>query len=234
MYLYDGFTIISKKPVILPLLQTIYPVKSASEVTDIAGVAMPSEASLVQLVLAPVNRNPWRQQNRFRWLRFLCPVLLLCSLEVFAAELELAPGLLIAVPENLNLTSLPSDRLGGRTLIQGELGGKPGYFGAGLMIRKLESNSALWKRLEAKLNDRSRQRDLRLTRQGQFTTEEAVPVYYRLYEYSDGKRRHRQLYFLIRNQQRAYWVYWVTVPSVDINTVLPLAELLMTRARISY
>jgi len=149
-----------------------------------------------------------------------------------SAELELAPGLVLAVPESLGLSAFPSDRLGGRILIQGELGGKPGYFGAALVIRKLESNSALWKRLEAKLSDRSRQRDVRLVRQGQFTTEQGLPVYYRLYAYSDGKRWHRQLYFLIRNQHRAYWVYWVTVPSVDMNTVLPLTELLMTRARI--
>ena len=189
---------------------------------------------MVQLVRTLVNKNPWCQQRWFSSFQCLYLTLLLCSLDGYAAGLELAPGLTIAVPDNLNLSVLPSDRLGGRALIQGELSGKPGYFGAGLVIRKLESNSALWKRLEAKLNDRSRQRDLRLTRQGQFVTEEAVPVYYRLYEYSDGKRWHRQLYFLIRNQQRAYWVYWVTVPSVDINTILPLAELLMTRARISH
>ena len=187
---------------------------------------------MVQLVLAPMNRKPWLRQSRFHWLRFLCPVLLLCGLKVFATELELAPGLIIAVPDNLNLSVLPSDRLGGRTLIQGELSGKPGYFGSGLVIRKLESNSALWKRLEAKLSDRSRQRDVRLAWQGQFANEEALPVYYRLYEYSDGKRWHRQLYFLIRNQQRAYWVYWVTVPRVDMKTFLPLAEFLMMRARI--
>jgi len=187
---------------------------------------------LVQLVRAPVNRAPRRQQERFCWLRLLCPVLLLCSLEAFAGDLELAPGLFIAVPENLSLSSLPSGRLGGRTLIQGELSGKPGYFGAGMVIRELESNSALWKRLEAKLSDRSYQRDVRQIRQGQFTTQEGVPVSYRLYKYSDGTRWHRQLYFLIRNQKRAYWVYWVTVPSVDMSTVLPLAKLLMTRARI--
>ena len=187
---------------------------------------------MVQLVRAPVNSKPRRQQSRFHWLRFLCPVLLLCGLKVSATELELAPGLMIAVPDNLNLSVFQSDRLGGRPLIQGELSGKSGYFGAGLAIKKLESNSALWKRLEAKLNDRSQQRDLRLTRQGRFATDEALPVYYRLYEYSDGKQWHRQLYFLIRNHQRAYWVYWVTIPAVDMKTLQPLAELLMTRARI--
>lgn len=187
---------------------------------------------MVQLVLALVNKYPWRQQRWFSSLRFLYLPLLLCSLELAAADLELAPGLVLSVPDNLSITSRQSDQLGGRTLIQGELSGKPGYLGAGLVIRKLESNSALWKRLEAKLSDRSRQRDVRLTRQGQSVTEDSVPLYYRLYEYSDGKRWHRQLYFLIRNQNRAYWVYWVTMPSVDMQTLLPLAEFLMTRTHI--
>lgn len=187
---------------------------------------------MVQLLRALVNRSHWRPKTGCSAPRLMCTMLLLCSLEVRAAEWELVSGLVLAVPDNLELSIHPSDRLGGRMLIQGDLSGKPGYFGAGMVIRKLESDLALWKRLEAKLDDRSHRGDLRLVQQGHFTTEQSLPVHYRVYRYSDGKRWRQQLYFLVRNQNRAYWVYWVAVPPVDMDTVLPLARFLMTRVRI--
>jgi len=159
-------------------------------------------------------------------------MLLLCSLDALAEDIELAPGLSLSVPDNLSLTSYPSDQLGGDIVMQGQLGGEPGYFASGLPIQRLGSNRSLWKRLEAKLRDRSLQGRLRLMRRGRFTTQEALPVYYRIYRYPNEDRWQQQLYFLVRNQNRAYWVYWVAVPSVSMDTVLPVAKHLMARVEI--
>lgn len=191
-------------------------------------------------------RFPWHFSGRRRsilaclrtaltsGLAFACQLLLLCAAEsAFASTINLAPGLDAELPDSLVVGIFEETAPGNAPVLVGEVGGEAGYFIAANRIKTRDQNLMLWKKLEAEIRKRSTSRNLISEKKGNFYTRQNKPVWFRSYQYETAGQEHRQVYFLLRNDEVVYWITMTAVEDVSMDTVIPVAEALIRRVTLT-
>lgn len=161
--------------------------------------------------------------------------LLLCGLSAgaWAAAANFAPGLSLTLPEPLAVRVVELQENGGAPMLVGEIEEQESYFMAALKIDGWERNHVLWRRLEDALRKRSDTGNFRTGLRGSFTTTAGQSVWYTLYEYRSNERPHRQIYYLLKSEQSAYWITLTVVEGVDVELVLPVVRALIRRVQLT-
>ena len=159
-------------------------------------------------------------------------LLLLTPMSAQASKVYLAPGLEMTLPSALALDVIElQDHYQGSILV-GEVNNTPGYFIAASKANAWEKNAVLWKRLESGIRLQSDTDDFVLLKRGNFYTHNNNLVWFRAYEYQSAGQTHRQVYFLLKNQNRVYWITLTMIDSVGIDLTIPITTTLIQRARI--
>jgi hypothetical protein len=156
-------------------------------------------------------------------------LLLLCAGTAFATSVHLAPGLEMPLPSSLIIEVLDAQVPGKAPFLAGEIGGEPGYFIAATRIKTRDQNLALWKRLESEIRKRSINKNFVSERKGNFSTQQNDPVWFRSYQYDSANQTHRQVYFLLKHDESAYWIILTAAEGVSLDLVIPIAEALIGR-----
>lgn len=156
-------------------------------------------------------------------------LLLLYAGTAFAATVNLAPGLEMPLPSSLVIEVFDAQTPGKAPFIAGDIGGEPGYFMAATRIKTRDQNLALWKRLESEIRKRSINKNFVSERKGNFATQQNNPVWFRSYQYESAGQTHRQVYFLLKHDESAYWIILTAAEGVSLDLVMPIAEALIRR-----
>lgn len=156
-------------------------------------------------------------------------LLLLWAGTAFAASVNLAPGLDMPLPSSLVVEVVAPKTPDTAPVIAGEIGGEPGYFIAATRIKTREQNLLLWKRLESEIRKRSISKNFVSERKGNFSTLQNDPVWFRSYQYDAAGQTHRQVYFLLKHDESAYWIILTAVEGISLDLVIPIAEALIRR-----
>lgn len=158
--------------------------------------------------------------------------LLLASASAIADKAYLAPGLELPLPSALALEVIrPQEQFNGEVIV-GEVNNAPGYFIAASKANAWEKNAVLWKRLESGIRMQSDNDDFVMLKRGNFYTHNNNLVWFRAYAYQSAEQTHRQVYFLLKNQNTVYWITLTMTETVDINLTIPITTTLIQRARI--
>lgn len=155
---------------------------------------------------------------------------MLCALACQAETVTLAPGLEINLPSALSLQLEHQDQREFPILV-GEVNGGQPYFMAATLIKIWERDPVLWKRLESSIHQQSGTSQLLLKLEDILTAPPHSTVSYKIYEYDSEQQKHLQAYFLLKGERNLYWISLTTVADTDINTVIPLAQALISRMR---
>lgn len=161
--------------------------------------------------------------------------LLLCGLSAgtWAATANLAPGLSLSLPESLAVRVVEFQGKGRAPMLMGEIEEQESYFMAALKIDAWERNHVLWRRLEDAIRKRSDDGKFVTGVRGSFTTSEGEGVWYTLYEYDANDVSQRQIYYLLKSDQSAYWITLTVVEEVDVALVLPIVRALIRRVQLT-
>lgn len=161
--------------------------------------------------------------------------LLLCGLSAgtWAATANLAPGLSLRLPESLAVQVVELPEKGRYPILVGEIEEQESYFMAALKIDAWERNHVLWRRLEDAIRKRSDDGKFVTGVRGSFTTTAGESVWYTLYEYDANDVSQRQIYYLLKSDQSAYWITLTVVEGVDMALVLPIVRALIRRVQLT-
>ncbi|WP_027328232.1 hypothetical protein [Marinimicrobium agarilyticum] len=151
----------------------------------------------------------------------------------WAATANLAPGLSLTLPEPLAVRVVELEEKEGELILVGEIEERESYFMAALKIGAWERNHVLWRRLEDAIRKRSDSGNFVTGVRGSFTTAEGEGVWYTLYEYESNERPLRQIYYLLKSDQSAYWITLTVVEGVDVALVLPVVRALIRRVQLA-
>ncbi|MBU2884280.1 hypothetical protein KO507_00720 [Gilvimarinus agarilyticus] len=169
-------------------------------------------------------------------LRQPAAVVLLCIIIIpaWAANptVELAPGLLLAPPDSLIISTIQHPDTSDSTVLAGYLSNQPSYFISASMISGWKRNHMLWRILERKLKHRSLSNTISVLDRAQFFTNQDAQVWYRVYEFSENKVNQRVGFYLLKHNNAIYWITLSIVDSAKIEVVLPIVETIIKRAQV--
>jgi hypothetical protein len=113
----------------------------------------------------------------------------------------------------------------------GEANGGQAYFMAATLIKISERDPVLWKRLESSIRQQSSASEPILKLEDTLVAPPHNAVNYKIYEYESEQQKHLHAYFLLKGERNLYWISLTTVADTDINSVIPLAQALISRMR---
>jgi hypothetical protein len=163
---------------------------------------------------------------------FCLPWLLLASTVALGDE-SLAPGLILDPPDNLVINYEQLEVLGDKQALVGYVDGAPAYFIGAEAIAKTARSEVLWRRLEAGLRKKSDTHRFAVIATGDFQTRQGGPVWYRVYHYDRNGIAQTQVFYLMKSDHSAFWVYATAVESVNLQSILPLVNTLLRRTTLS-
>jgi hypothetical protein len=143
---------------------------------------------------------------------------------------QLAPGLRVDPPDNLSIQYENLEVLNGKPALVGYVEGAPAYFVAAETVNAGVRAEALWAKLESGLKRESDDYQIHTLGTGSFQTQEGHPVRYRAYRYTKQREPHQQIFYLVRSEDSAYWIYVTAIESLDLQVILPLVKAVVRRA----